>query len=349
MVSAETLFSIGLIVVVIGILTLVGMAIYIATNRIGGDFPCSTNQNCSPSQICSDGHCLEVTCSTSTQCPNGICVDGYCWNSVCQTGNDCDSGSACVNGYCIAVGMACESNSNCPAGIECRNGICAQCQVDTDCGIGEGCFTGGCRYPYPGETGTGMLMFPSDSSNRGNVTAPPGYFCPQSNCGLTGIGGPIGCTGSSSCPSSCSFCIDNVCRCTAGELYEPCTQNRDCLSGVCGSSIYGQVCIPVGGQCAFNYSLTGGTGFCPSSLEPYCVDGRCSSNSLGALCGSDRDSSNLCSTGGYFCVNGRCRDSVGTLNQQCSGNACLTVDTTNFICGPKENQNSELQRRCRSV
>src|SRR4030042_1442910 len=79
--------------------------------------------------------------------------------------------------------------------------------------------------------------------------------------------------------------IDSVCRCTPGQLLEPCTNNNDCASGLCGITELGQVCIPMGGECISNYNGTGGIRICPVS-RPYCVNGTCSTTSLGAVCGA---------------------------------------------------------------
>jgi hypothetical protein len=309
---------------------------------------CETDQNCSIGQICQRNSCVEITCTTNDDCENGICISPYCYSEQCLTGNDCPNGSACVNNVCVKTGNTCQNNTNC-RNLTCLNNRCVQCQVNSDCPTGQGCFNNACRYPYPGETGTNLNFYPSIAQQNGNITAPPGYFCSRTVCG-TGTDGldniPCGITGATGCPSTCSYCINSVCRCTAGQLYEPCSENTDCLSGLCSVTKLGKVCVPSGGLCAFNYSSTGCTGCCPFPSEPYCVSGKCSANSLGALCGNTGSPPDLCNnpsaltgvTGtitdnmGFFCVNGFCQQNPGLLNQQCTPGSCQFLNNNAFIC-----------------
>jgi len=146
-----------------------------------------------------------------------------------------------------------------------------------------------------------------------------------------------------SCSSSltCTYgsCVNAVCRCTKGRLFENCVSNSDCESGIC-SQVGSEMMCTNGTECSYNYNGTGCTGCCSASA-PYCVHGLCSMGSEGALCGDPTlpddmcyDSSSLGSTipfgfakndAGFFCINGRCQRDVGEYNQICRGDN---------VCGP---------------
>jgi hypothetical protein len=105
----------------------------------------------------------------------------------------------------------------------------------------------------------------------------------------------------------------------------------------------------MGGECLFNSTITGCTGCCPSS-KPYCVNGTCSTVSLGAVCGSTGLPFDLCNnpqslgavgpTGitpngmGFFCVNGTCQENPGNLNDQCTPGSCGFIESGILICTP---------------
>lgn len=337
---------------------------------------CQNNNNCGVGQTCQSGICIEITCSSDSDClGNGICINSFCTALTCLNGNDCPTGTACVSGNCIQVGGTCQVNADCFE-LSCMalnstgttGSICVQCLSNNNCPIGQGCFNNACRFPYAGETGINLINYASVAQENGNITAPPGYFCSTSTCG--GLTGPISCTGTNTCPSSCSYCIDSVCRCTPGQLLEPCSNNSDCTSGLCGITELGQVCIPIGGECISNYdgSLpTGSNGIrvCPVS-RPYCVNGTCSTTSLGAVCGASGLPDDLCNnplslgltgvTGvtpegmGFFCVNGICQSNPGQLNSLCTTGSCEFIQDGILVCDNTTDNNTDntttTTRRC---
>ena len=321
---------------------------------------CQNNNNCGVGQMCQLGACVEITCTSDSDCNgNGICINSFCTPLTCQSGNDCPTGTACMSGDCVQVGQSCQINSDCFE-LSCMDNICVQCITNSNCTGGQGCFDNICRFPYAGETGVNVLNFPSVAQENGNISAPPGYFCPSNNCGMTGT---ISCGNSGSsgtCPSSCQFCIDSVCRCTPGQNLEPCNTNSDCISGICGSTELGRVCIPSGGECISNYNGTGGIRVCPVS-RPYCVNGICSLASLGAICGASGMPDDLCSnpqslgvvgpTGvspngmGFFCVNGTCQQNPGQLNSLCTPGSCEFIQEGVLICA-QTSSSTIPQSRC---
>jgi len=318
---------------------------------------CSFNNNCDVGQICQASTCVERLCSSNLDCsPNNLCINSYCYAPTCNIGNDCSNGSACINGSCIQVGSSCTSNSDCFQ-LSCMNKVCVQCLANSDCPLGQGCFNRSCRFPYTGETGANQITFSSPAQVNGNITASPGYFCPAANCGTgTGSQTPIVCNDTNTCGGTCPYCINNLCRCTQGQISENCEANSDCISGLCSNNI----CVPVGGDCIYNYNGTGCADCCTVN-RPYCVDGICSNVSLGAPCGSTGLPADMCNnplslggigiTGvtsdgmGFFCVNGFCQEDPGTFNNLCSGNSCEFIQEGIFVCTPIATP-SITQMRC---
>lgn len=359
----KTSFAIAIIFLLIAVAMIIIIILYniywyprFATTR------CENDNGCSPGQICQANSCIQKTCLNDSDCGiNNLCINSFCVSQSCQTGNDCPTGAACISGVCVSTGDSCTSNSDC-FGLTCKNNRCVQCNQTSDCPIGQGCFNlSTCRYPYDGETGTAMITFVSPAQSKGNISAPPAYFCPTTSCG-TGPNNinPISCTGSTGCSGNCPFCVNGLCRCTSGEIYETCSRNSDCSSGLC--DFRNKICIPSGGQCAYNYNNEEEPcDLCCSVGLPYCVNGRCSNVSDGAMCGSVNLPSDMCNnplslgaigpTGitpngmGFFCINGFCQQDPGNLNQQCRGNSCEFISDGTFTCTPV-NTPSISQMRC---
>jgi len=308
---------------------------------------CQSNTDCSLQQSCDFGICVEINCSSDSDCPNNnICINHYCYSPHCTFGNDCPIGTACLSNTCVPIGSPCSSNSNCHQ-LSCFNNVCIQCISNSDCPSGQGCFNNSCRYPYIHETSPDMLTFSSPAQENGNISAPPAYFCQSSSCGTGPFLHPISCDSNTSCPSNCQYCVNGSCRCTPGELYEICSSNTDCISGLCSHTSLGSLCVPIGGECAFNYNGSDCDGCC-NRINPYCINGKCSNLSLGAICGSPDLPPDMCNnplslgavgnTGisndgmGFFCVNGSCQSTPGLFNDLCSGNSCTHIHDTSFTC-----------------
>ena len=350
----------SVIFLVITISMLIVLVIYLVIWRI--PLPatkCETSNQCNVTQVCLSGVCDEKICKSDSDCNgNGICINSYCTTYTCRNSNDCPTNSnlACVTGECIKTGTTCKSNTDCH-GLQCINSICSQCISNLDCPTGQGCFNQTCRFPYAGETGTNVINYESPAQDNGNITAPPGYFCFTNNCG-TGPSGtnPISCAGDAACPNTCESCVNSICRCTLGQDSEKCRANSDCASGLCSSE---KICIPSGGECDHNYQAPGCTGCCPTT-SPYCVSGKCSPVSLGAICGATGMPGDLCSnpqslgvsgpTGitpngmGFFCVNGTCQNTPGVLNELCTTGSCAFINNTALTCTPVDTPSITLLR-----
>jgi hypothetical protein len=325
---------------------------------------CQQDNNCDINQICQLGICTEKRCNSNSDCQNNsICLNTYCTSFNCITGNDCPTGTACDNTSCIQVGQSCQSNIDCFSSLSCLNQICAQCLTNSNCPTGQGCFNNICRYPYQGETGPTTITFISPAQTNGNITAPPAYFCSSVQCG-TGMNtqSQISCDNDQYiCPNSCPFCVNSVCRCTSGQNFETCRSNSDCSSGLCSTTENGKICVPIGGECIFNHneSQRDNIKVCPVS-KPYCVNGTCSSVSLGAFCGSTGLPYDLCNnpqslgvtgmTGitqdgmGFFCVNGTCQQNPGNLNDLCTPGSCSFIEDGAFVCTPINTTSIPLMR-----
>lgn len=308
---------------------------------------CQVTNDCASNEVCQNEVCVLTPCSDSNDCgPRGTCLGSYCIAPTCLIGNDCPTGTVCSQNGCVPPGSSCVSDADCYH-LNCLSGVCLQCNSDSMCPEGQGCFNGGCRYPYVGETGIGQLFYSSPAQVNGNITAPPGYFCSSQTCGTGPTGSAyIPCGLNQSCPSACDACVNSICRCVLGDLGEFCAQNTDCASGLCQDTQLGRICIPGGGQCAFNYSVTGGAGSCPTPAAPYCVNGLCSGISLGAPCGATGMPLDLCNNPsaltrvptavpdgmGFFCVNGTCQTQPAGLNALCTPNSCVSIETGVLTC-----------------
>lgn len=337
---------------------------------------CSSDSHCLPNEFCQAGLCTIKSCQQNSDCGNNItCINGFCNLLYCNNGNDCPTGTACSNNFCLNINSTCVNNNQCPL-LTCQNQKCVQCSDWTNCPTGQGCFNGVCRYPYEGNTGPNLINFPSLAQERGNVPAPSGYFCPSSICsgqsGITGLD-PISCGLTGRCPNTCPYCVEGLCRCTQGAIYETCRLNSDCLSGLCELTKIGRICVPIGdagvSECAFNHDQNDPDclGCCPVN-KPYCSNGVCSESSLNAFCGATGQPVDLCYNSsalgkespaglspdgmGFSCVNGRCQNPPGNLNQICPSDdnlslpSCKYYNNTQLQCLPSDDPNSSF--RCQT-
>lgn len=343
--GAGLVVSIIFFLLIATVLLVVGILVFIYSRRYPAGSSCINTIDCTPGQVCITNQCTVVPCQTDTDCvEDSRCINQVCQLRTCHSGNDCPAGLACTQGRCVRIGGQCDSNLGC-SGLSCMNGRCVDCTASDQCPTGQGCFSGICRYPQTGDNLEGLITYLSPSQNRGDIAAPPGYFCTVNQCGNQDFD-PIPCATATQCPDSCSSCVNGVCRCIKGDLYESCTVNTDCKSDNCIDSDLGRVCGFAGGSdCLFNYNgLNDVNGVTPAncpdccpSTTPYCVNGACAIASDDALCGYQNARSDICfNTGtgepnaapdgmGYFCVDGRCTNTPGFYNQQCTPGSCQAL------------------------
>jgi len=302
---------------------------------------CAIKSDCEINEICNQNECILKNCTNDNDCNgNGLCINSFCIPYKCNISNDCPPLSTCIDNICIVTGNTCISNNDCYK-LTCNNNKCIQCQNTTDCINGQGCFNNICRYPNKNESIENYITYISHANTNGNVIAPPAYLCSTSDCTeLTH------CNSSDECNSNCPYCVNNVCRCVKGSLFENCSSNNDCIFNVC----LNHICGNTGAECLYNYGPHDYS--CPSTL-PYCVNGKCSSSSFGAFCGppfypfdicynpqslgitgNSNTSNNLI---GFYCVNGLCNNIPGSLNDNCSFGSCKHINDSSFRCLPTQN------------
>lgn len=158
----------------------------------GGEFVCAPWEVCTPSGLCVESACAEVTCPAGLKCRSGQCM-GPCDGITCPHGQvcrvgacmdpcnsiACDSGQVCVAGVCTdgcgcggcATGQTCQPDERCITdacgGKTCNegeycdvNGACQDACTDAVCPEGQVCTAGQC-----------VTAAPSDSSSGGFVGA----------------------------------------------------------------------------------------------------------------------------------------------------------------------------------
>ena len=131
------------------------LVMVIAVDEIDAGKYCSSNADCSDSQVCYYGNCFgecrtdsqcsygkkcyrafcKESCNGNADCPSNVPVcrsNGYCYPQRCRTvalaervaKRDCGSGWVCVAGYCYRR-KSCNSNDDCPSyWPACINGHC---------------------------------------------------------------------------------------------------------------------------------------------------------------------------------------------------------------------------------
>ncbi|MFH1610536.1 MAG: hypothetical protein ABIA91_01470, partial [Patescibacteria group bacterium] len=290
-------------------------------------------QNCTSNQICQNAQCVDIICSTNSQCGS----NGYIGSPFCQGGNvyqnyktyTCNNPGT-ANSVC-SDSTAPQIKSNCTSGQTCTNGSCTD--VNITCSTNSQCGTNG-------YTGGPFCMGNSIYQNYRTYT-----------CNNAG-------TANSSCSQS-----------SLPQLVSNCTANQTCSLGSCSDI---NVACSTNSQCGDN-SLTGnpfcqnndvftnqltyycnnpGTpqSFCSNSLVPQltrscgtnqtCTNGDCASQNI--ACGSNSDCGSNGLTGNSFCQNDgvyknyitySCNN-AGTSQSFCSNS--LTPQLTQ-TCSPNQN------------
>lgn len=351
---SETTYIVAIIILffVLLIAAAFGIYSYINYNKAAPNAGCTTDYNCSPTQYCATGGvCQEVICTLSSDCPypeTQECAYQFCYQSYCSSSSDCGAegtGYACVDNLCVPMPTnTCTSDLDCWAGsLTCSNGVCIQCAENSDC--------------TNGLCSNGICYTQCVSSNETN-TCGPDFSCVGNACCPTSSSTPTSCNDGSTCNTS-QYCVNGVCRCAPGNIGEQCGINTDCLSQNC----MGGICVNSGAVCNGNYDPNDSTNssLCSSS-SPFCVNGKCSTQSIGAPCSCTFSDGNSCTqynsciysvdddpTRGYtgtiaFCLkptatssSGICQELPGWYGAFCfSSDGCSAITSspncTNNIC-----------------
>jgi hypothetical protein len=333
-------FAAAIIFLIILILAIIGIIIGL-TRKIPPGSPCTTTNQCSPTQTCQNGFCIEINCSVNSDCgPSQVCTDNFCYQESCIDNNDCNPGgtsetrTVCENGLCVPFGQTCVTAADCFGNtLACLSGRCLQCRTNPDCPNNQICGTDGiCYTSCSGSSGTTRIC-PGGTTCVGDFCCPPGDY-------------PNTCNTSGACGAN--YCVNGACTCAPGRYGSQCISNRDCASNIC----LGGFCVNTGNNCFHNFTEgTTGASYCPQAT-PFCSNGTCSTNSVGAPCtcfefemGSatctQYQSCNSGTTGPgvstSYCVNNVCSLSPGWVGDRCTSSAdCAPItgvpNCTNGFC-----------------
>ena len=244
---------------------------------------------------CIDGTCLEITCSSDSECPE--CTHCFLGLGICYVdidGTSC-TGGTCEDGKCSA--QDCPGTPDCNNHGTCNNGSCS-CYTGfkgTSC---DECDTGSGYTGYPNCTAVVDCPGDPDCNNHGS--------CINGSCSCD-----TGYTG-----SSCNMCQSSYSTCGS----QCCPGSQTCCSGSCCLAGYkcfnGSCCPPqCQGECAGAPDECGGV--CPSNNCDGCcdIDHVCRDGVTKWYCGMNGEDCDQCAS---QCVDG-----------QCSQPSCLSGE---FVC-----------------
>lgn len=138
-----------------------GLAGCSKTADTGAQAECASTEDCADGLQCIDAQCIEVQCTTSSDCPfesycdtsSYTCLDGCLQDNDCLAGDICDEvARSCVEAECVdtqldcEVGQLCDPNSG--SCVDDTRGHCGQCDYFA---TGNQCPGGDCWYFELGE------------------------------------------------------------------------------------------------------------------------------------------------------------------------------------------------------
>ena len=156
---------------------------------------CLDLSECDRSQICEDFTCIDVECTTSTQCALGTyCSEtDYSCTAGCQVDGDCAATDICDASVCVP--RPCRSSHlDCPVGSYCNpttgdcvvaEGVCDTCERTRDCEGNQECIQ------FHSSQGSYCYV-----SCVADADCPAGFFCRQDN------NPPV-------CYAECEWLVDN--------------------------------------------------------------------------------------------------------------------------------------------
>lgn len=327
---------------------------------------------CEPTQICSNGACLD-TCAGACPCtPPAICVQNKCVNECvpdCNPAHDkhCGSDDGC-GGKCriqdCGTGMTCNADDMCVCDPSCSGKQCGElnacgdhcnvpCGGNETCDPNQGCVCGtalcGTACCGSGQTCVaGACCSAAATCDPGSPTlcCDSGQTCEPHN-GKN----ELCCKASSYCPTAqtcCDTATDPVCNVSG--THEKCCPQGNSLCTADDS------CCPKGDQCFKATPASTTTSVCCSNSTNYCANTGecCDAQGTGFTC--DSDETHCCApgkTGGYCpkleggaaCCSAseKCRDEANGTDQLCCTDkrwckqkkiCCTTDDTGRVLTDP---------------
>lgn len=325
----------GIILLIIAI-----VGIWYAAANPSTQTSCTNINQCTPTEICSNGVCMEQLCTLNIDCPIGqVCSNNFCTELTCINNTDCPNGSVCANQGCVSAPTGtCLSSTDCQNGtFICNNGRCVQCQTDSDCANSGICGIDGICYPNCD------AVYVNAVCQNGDVCIDD-FCCPNISYGpkasLNGdssVFRPDICDEMAACNSG-AYCVNNKCTCAPGRYMDVCIVSSDCASNNCIAGL----CANSNDVCLYNnISDTSMPGYCPNT-SPYCANGTCSTSAIGAPCfcfvSEPHNTQSICSKYNScndfgndtvsYCVNNVCSITPGGPNAMCTSNSdCAPVNS----------------------
>lgn len=148
---------------------------------------CTETQPCpNITEICQAGQCVEVGCSTSSQCPiESYCDGGSCYRGCredfdCYPGNHCEitegTSGTCVEDACTDTKVDCGFREFCNLATgDCYDAgekYCRKCDDNADCDDGNLCLNQACGVDCSGgqECPSGFECYPFSGDGSGEIT-----------------------------------------------------------------------------------------------------------------------------------------------------------------------------------
>ena len=315
---------------------------------------CNTQQElhqaCTQNQICQNAQCINITCSSNSQCgTNGFTGGPFCiGNSIYQNyttytcNNPGTANSNCTNSTAVQLINNCTANQTCSLG-NCLN---VTCSTNSQCGansfIGDSYCQGNSVYRnYKTYTCNNPGAANSSCTNQttpllqNNCTA--NQICQKAqclniacstnaNCGTNGYIGDPYCQGNSLYRNYKTYICNNPgtinssCTSEITSFFNACAVNQTCSNGSC---------LNVNITCSSN-SQCGTNGF---TGDPYCQGNSVYQNYKTYNCNNPGTANSSCSqsttsqlkqdcTGNQICSNGFCTNPniICNSNSQCGTN-----------------------------
>lgn len=182
-------------------LVLLAMGAVACGSGRGRAAPCSESRDCSSTQRCVEGRCVEVEpepCGSSTCDARQRCLFEACYELDCPQ-KQCNEGQVCEEGACI--------EASCVAG-RCASGTCDSVWCPSGCCEGSTCVP----YAVQGESRCGTGGAACKSCGVGEICAATTHDCCEPSCVGRCAGASDGCGGVCDANQCATCCADTVCE-----------------------------------------------------------------------------------------------------------------------------------------